>query len=195
MTKLLIVDCDGTLREPKNDSKHINSPEDQKIILGADKAVSYYHNQGYIIIAITNQGGVEKGYKTLKETVEEQVYTLKLFPEISHLYFCPDIRGNQLVKVGLRNGDFYFEEYKRSDFLYLNIPGELKYKSFRKPGNGMLMVAIDSLETYPERILYIGDRPEDKQAAISAEIDFLWADKWREMAPPTPSERSFGNRL
>ncbi len=186
MTKLLIVDCDGTLREPQSDAKHIHSPKDQQIIPGADKALSYYHNQGYIIIGITNQGGVEKGYKTLKNTIEEQVYTLRLFPEILYIYFCPDMRGNQLVKVGLRDDDFYVEEYKRSDFLYLNMPGELKYKSFRKPGNGMLMMAIDSLDKYPEQILYVGDRPEDKQAAMTAEINFLWADKWREMIPQNP---------
>jgi len=28
-------------------------------------------------------------------------------------------------------------------------------------------------------VLYVGDRPEDEQAAAAATVPFMWADKWR----------------
>lgn len=57
-TKLLLLDCDGTIREPRSGAKFIQRPEDQKIIAGADKAIAHYHQEGWILVGITNQGGV-----------------------------------------------------------------------------------------------------------------------------------------
>ena len=34
-------------------------------------------------------------------------------------------------------------------------------------------------DTMTEQILYVGDRPEDEQAAKAAGVDFMWADEWR----------------
>jgi D-glycero-D-manno-heptose 1,7-bisphosphate phosphatase len=31
----------------------------------------------------------------------------------------------------------------------------------------------------PEEVLMVGDRPEDQQAASSANIPFMWAEDWR----------------
>ena len=39
MTKILFVDCDGTIREPSSGAKFIQNPHDQKIIKGADEAI------------------------------------------------------------------------------------------------------------------------------------------------------------
>jgi phosphoglycolate phosphatase-like HAD superfamily hydrolase len=40
----------------------------------------------------------------------------------------------------------------------------------------MLLAASDLV---CDRILYIGDRPEDEAAAKSAGFSFLWAEDWR----------------
>ncbi len=42
MTKLLLVDLDGTIRELLSGEKFIQYPQDQKIIKGADKAIAHY---------------------------------------------------------------------------------------------------------------------------------------------------------
>ena len=63
MTKLLLVDCDGTIRKPITRNQFIQHPRDQKIIAGARCAIAHFHNRGYTIIGITNQGGVAMGYK------------------------------------------------------------------------------------------------------------------------------------
>lgn len=68
----------------------------------------------------------------------------------------------------------------RSSFLHPNVKGEFLYSSFRKPGSGMIMLAIDSFEGSPDDCWMVGDREEDALAAAAAGVDFLWADAWRE---------------
>jgi len=45
----------------------------------------------------------------------------------------------------------------------------------------MLQVAIfrESAIARPEEILFVGDRPEDEQAAANAGVAFQWAADWR----------------
>jgi D-glycero-D-manno-heptose 1,7-bisphosphate phosphatase len=138
------------------------------VIYGADKAIHYYYEQGFTIVGVSNQGGVEKGYKTLKNAINEQLYSLGLFPQISHIFFCPDFRGMKLYKVSLKSDNCTYEVFNRKDFTCPDKCDKLLYDSFRKPGAGMLKIAIDSLNDYPKEVLYVGDSDEDKVAAIAA---------------------------
>lgn len=63
---LLLVDLDGTIREPLSGKKYFQHPQDQQIILGADVAINAYKNNS-LIVGITNQGGVAAGYKSIQE--------------------------------------------------------------------------------------------------------------------------------
>lgn len=67
--KLLLTDCDGTLRESASGEKFIHNPRDQQIINGADKAIAYYHFKGWLIIGISNQAGVNAGHKSLEDVI------------------------------------------------------------------------------------------------------------------------------
>lgn len=95
-TKLLILDMDGTVRRPKSGAKFINDPLDQEIIPEAQRAIASYKAQGYIIVGATNQGGVAAGHKQLEDAIQEQYQTLRLCPEIHHIYFCPDNANGHL---------------------------------------------------------------------------------------------------
>lgn len=163
MKKILFLDCDGTIRQPLGGSKFISHPQDQRIIPGADEAIAHYHRQGYRCIGITNQGGVASGYKSLEDTIVEQRYTLKLFPELEAIYFCPDYEGLICWKVTRS------EERKIFD-----ADG-----NFRKPGAGMIMLAAIEFEGILAESTMTGDRPEDEAAAANAGVSFLWADVWR----------------
>ena len=85
MSKLLMVDLDGTIRQCKsNPNGFINSPEDQEIIFGADKAIRHYHENGWKIVGISNQGGCSainpetgRPYKILEDAFTESHYTLE----------------------------------------------------------------------------------------------------------------------
>lgn len=151
MTKLLLLDCDGTIREPASDSKFIQHPRDQRLIKGVVEAIAQYHRDGWEIYGISNQGGVAAGHKSLDEAISEQAYTLSLIPEVKAIYICPDFEGEKVLWIS-RN---FINNHSRLDFPHETMPWEFRYKNFRKPGSGMLMLAIDSLEQYPDEILYV----------------------------------------
>jgi D-glycero-D-manno-heptose 1,7-bisphosphate phosphatase len=173
MIKLLLVDLDNTVRQPKSGGRFIQSPEDQEVIPGADSAIETWFKNGWTIIAVSNQGGVAAGYRSLDQCIAEQRYTLSLLTRIDRIYFCPDFEGEIAWCVD-RSGTLKFV---RSSFTYPDFP-ELLYQSFRKPGSGMLKLAIDNLDKYPDKIIMVGDRPEDREAAMNAGVEFIRAEDW-----------------
>lgn len=164
---ILILDMDGTVRVKRGgvpgDLKagFIQTPDDQEIIPGAAKAIESYAQEGWLIMGASNQGGVEAGKKTLESCFEEQLYTLKLVPELHKIYFCPDYEGKQLGVV-----------YR----CHFNLQYPKGYLSFRKPEPGMIQYIKLTHEC--DRVLFVGDRPEDEQAASKAGVDFQWAKDW-----------------
>lgn len=171
MNKLLLLDCDGTLREPASGEKFIQHPLDQQVISGADKGVAHAHEQGWTIIAISNQGGVEAGYKTLEDAIAEAHYTLELFPQILCIYICPDFQGKHCWLIGRKHDEV---PVHTTDW------GKEFIGSFRKPQPGMLNAAI-KMSGFPDsksEYFYIGDRSEDEEAGMRAGVNFMPADIW-----------------
>jgi D-glycero-D-manno-heptose 1,7-bisphosphate phosphatase len=122
--KLLLLDCDGTIRESKSGERFIKEPRDQVAIVGAVRAIKGYSD--HKIYGITNQIGVGQGHKTLRDAIEEQLVTLELFPEIKEILFCPDRKGIDCYGVGRKYLISYGDRYSQ-------LKG-----SFRKPNDGMI---------------------------------------------------------
>ena len=160
---LLIVDLDGTVRSPRSDNKFIEHPGDQKIIPGAEGAIAYFASVGWKIVAVTNQAGVAAGKKSLTSCVKEQQQTMILLPEIEEVYFCPDFAGKKC---------FCVTSTEVRDYNKHQLSG-----TFRKPNPGMLLLVMEIHN--PGKTMFVGDRPEDKQAANSAKIKFQQAENWR----------------
>ncbi len=164
MTKIIFFDLDGTLRQTKSGKIFINEPEDQQPIEGTQKALAYYQEKGFLLIGITNQGGVAAGHKSMESAIEEQRITLQLFPELSEIFFCPNwgescyqlSRGNQLLEFSAP------------------LSGDGTAISCRKPGHGMRLTAARSIADLSDCWM-IGDRPEDEACALAAGIKFIWA--------------------
>ena len=163
MNRILILDMDGTCREPASGQQFIQHPMDQRIIPGADTALARYHAEGWLIFGASNQGGVAAGKKSLEDCGLEQICTLRLLPQIHKIYFCPDYDGRQLGCV-----------YPTSFQMLRATTG---YSSFRKPGSGMIEYVLATHSV--DECLFIGDRPEDEQAADGAGRPFMWAEAWR----------------
>ena len=161
---LLILDLDGTVREPLSDNKFIQHPRDQQIIKGASSAISYFASSGWKIVGVTNQAGVASGKKSLQSCIKEQQYTLHLLPQIDEIYFCPDFEGRKCFCVN-RSEVYNYSKHQESG-------------KFRKPDPGMLNLAIEMHK--PDKVLMIGDRPEDREAAKAAGIKFQHAESWRQ---------------
>lgn len=173
MTKILFVDLDGTIREPKSGAKFISelNPYDQRIIEGADKAIAHYYEHGWHIVGISNQGGIAAGHRSFESVVKEMQYTLELVPQLHSIYFCPDFEGNECWYVS------------RNEVLEEGSREEKLIGKYRKPNSGMielvLMMIEDEGSDARDTSMMVGDRPEDKEAAINAGINFQDAIIWR----------------
>lgn len=162
---LLLVDLDGTIREPLSGAQHFQHPKDQRIIAGVEVALQAYQKD-WLIVGITNQAGVAAGHKTIQECIQEQQYTLQLLPQLKEIYFCPDFEGRKCFRVTPHNAH--------------NHSQTKWFRQYRKPNPGMLKLAMVRHNYLPEDCLYVGDRPEDETAAQRAGIAFEWAWAWLE---------------
>jgi len=172
--KFLFSDLDGTIRQSKSDSDFIQSPFDQEPIPGAKEAIAAYKEKRWNILGITNQGGVEAGHKTIEACIAEQRQTLKLFPEMNEIFFCPDYAGKKCLRIRLNYppATYSIEYIETWTTTY-----------FREPGWGMIALAKQLYGIEEKRncsYLMVGDREEDKGCAIGANVNFMWAKDWRE---------------
>lgn len=187
--KLLLLDLDGTIR-CSTTGNFIESPEGQKPMLGASEAIKHYADRGWKIAGISNQGGIAAGHKNLESTIDEMWVTLGLFPEIKYIFFCPDFEGKRCIFLNAKNPEIvkYSLEEDEGYKQLIPTPG----LSFRKPGVGMLILAIEKLSNenhatfrdatdwHPDYdCWFVGDREEDKGAAEALGINYLNAETWR----------------
>jgi D-glycero-D-manno-heptose 1,7-bisphosphate phosphatase len=178
---------DGTVRVRKGsetgklESGFIRHPTDQEIIPGAYKAIRQYCHEGWRVVGASNQGGVTAGKKSLEDCIKEQRYTIKLERNIRYIMFCPDYEGQAIGVVSYPTAT----SIETRDQLKNNTEETLVsgvFSSFRKPSPGMIEYALAVEAQINKRkvdeILFVGDRPEDEQAAQAANIPFMWAKDW-----------------
>lgn len=171
MNGLMFLDLDGTVRKTKSGDKFINDPHDQELITGVWEVCRYYEDKGWYLIGITNQGGVEKRFKSLENCIEEQRYTLKMLPYLRAIYFCPNFSGDICYRVDWNMS---------TDCYKITNPWLSETHSFRKPGIGMVKIALKQFNVEDETPKWlIGDSETDKQCANLAGLRFIWADVWR----------------
>ena len=164
--KILFLDLDGTIRQPKSGAKFINNPEDQELLPGVAAAIAHYKNQGWLLIGVTNQGGVAAGHKSIEDAIKEQQVTLEI-AKLDIIYFSPTYEGLECYKITNQAKDI-IKQFSIQEF-----------GSFRKPGPGMLNLPLKYLGVQPEDCWMVGDRSEDEQAAVAARVNFCPADVWR----------------
>jgi D-glycero-D-manno-heptose 1,7-bisphosphate phosphatase len=156
----LCLDLDGTVRRTKSGEPFIRNKEDIELMPGMENLIWKYRQMGYLIIAISNQGGVAHGFKLPMEIENEMDYTKRLFkanPFHSMQWCYHDERGT-------------VEPYCHRSL-------------WRKPNIGMLANAES--EAYSAGIiidwgksLFVGDRPEDEECAKNAGIKFEHIDSF-----------------
>lgn len=175
MTKILFLDLYGTVRRPKSEATFINEPLDQEIIPGVTEAIARYAD--YVVIGITNQGGVAAGKKSLDSAIAEQKYTMQLLPQLLEIYLCPDFEGRQCYHLTSTNNVIRCAEI---DFEYRDDLSRCLGQC-RKPNPGMVEITIAeiSLKVNRKDCLFVGDRSEDQSCALAANIPFMWATDWR----------------
>jgi len=145
----LFLDRDGVINI---DHGYVHMPENFSFIEGIFDIVSFANHAGYLVVVVTNQAGVGRGYYT-----EEQFYALTRWMvarfserggQIDAVYFCP-----------------YHPEQGIGDYR--------RESSFRKPAPGMLLQAKMDLGIDLERSIIIGDRLTDMIAGRAAGVGTL----------------------
>lgn len=154
----LFLDFDGTIRyNGKNPGDYIDGPDSVALYDGVEEKLWDYRDRGWVLIGVTNQGGVAFGFKTVDENRDEVDATIELFEEnpFHDIYCCEWHPDGDSVPYGNKS-------------------------LLRKPHYGMLVMAeVEMLERGRlvnwEKSLLVGDRREDKECAEAAGIDFEWA--------------------
>ena len=136
MNKAIFLDRDGIINEEIGD--YVKRFEDFKLLPHLAETLKKYQSQGFLIIVITNQGGLAKGLYNLTELNKMHQYFLtemkKAGVGIAEIYFCPhhpDFNGNCLC---------------------------------RKPGSLLVEKAMARFDIDPKASYFIGDRPRDAEA-------------------------------
>ncbi len=164
MARLFLLDIDGTIAD--RDSTEIY-PE----------ALDFFVRTSSNIAFVTNQGGpachdagwdFSDKFPSLEEVEARLITILDSLPPGSgkhyDLYVCYAYRQRNGAVIILKSDKFVF-------------PASTE-EAHRKPNPGMLLQAMADYQVEPHETLMIGDRPEDKGAAIAAGVAFIWAHEF-----------------
>ena len=139
MKKALFLDRDGVINVEK---EYLYKIDDFEFIDGIFELCSYYQNLGYLIIVVTNQSGISRGYYSQEDFNILTKWMIQEFSKknikINKVYFCPH---------------------------HPDISGEC---SCRKPKNGMLLEAQKDFSIDLRNSLLVGDKERDIEAGLNA---------------------------
>lgn len=94
MTKALFLDRDGTINV---DYGYVHEPEKFVFIDGVFDFCRMAQENGYLIIVVTNQSGIERGYFTEADFAAITKYMVDKFAEagvtITDVFHCPSLEG------------------------------------------------------------------------------------------------------
>jgi D-glycero-D-manno-heptose 1,7-bisphosphate phosphatase len=138
MNKALFLDRDGIVNE---DTKYLHKAEDVVFIDGIFELCRIAQQKGYILIVVTNQAGIARGYFT-----EEDVLTLHEWMK------------KQFAEKGIHISDFYYSPYHPSGV----IEQYKKDSNCRKPKPGLFIQAINDHNIDLNQSLMVGDKQSDR---------------------------------
>lgn len=120
------------------------------MIEGAGEAVAAFNARGYLVVIVTNQAGIARGYFGEEELHRFNTLILeelsKSHARVDAIYFCPFHR------------DAVSDAYRHADH------------PDRKPNAGMLLKAAIDHPIDLARSVMIGDQPTDMEAARKAGV-------------------------
>jgi len=151
---LVVLDRDNTLVEDKSYlGKDENWKEQIRILDEVIEGLKILRKKAKIVVA-SNQSGIARGYYDEKRAIEVNKEIAKRLEEqgvvLDGWYFCPYIGEDYAKEKGLEKNEW------------------VKETDLRKPGIGMIKIAINELNLENPEIFFIGDKYEDVLAGINA---------------------------
>ena len=147
--KVLFLDRDGVINK---NIGYVHSIQNFIWLKNVKKAIKYAYTKKYLIIVISNQSGVARGFYTENDVK-------KLHKEIN----------KQLRKINCKIHDFFYCPYHPKY-------GSKKYKKdsfLRKPNPGMILKAIKKWNIDKSKSIMIGDQKTDMIASKKAGLKFI----------------------
>lgn len=143
----LFLDRDGVLNEDKG---YVHRWDDFDWVTGAREAVAAFNRAGWLVIVVTNQSGIGRGYYAEEDM---QALHARMNAELAEagarvdaIYFCPE------------HPEAPVERYRHPD------------PPNRKPNPGMILQALADWPIDRERSILVGDKTSDMEAATRAGI-------------------------
>jgi D-glycero-D-manno-heptose 1,7-bisphosphate phosphatase len=163
MYRALFLDRDGVINV---DHAYVCKPESFEFVDGIFDLVRRARELGYLVIVVTNQAGIGRGYFSEDEFLALTEWMRAEFASrgaaIDAVYFCPD---HPLHGLG---------RYRRDS-------------PMRKPAPGMLLQARDEFGIDMARSVMVGDKRTDMQAGAAAGVGtLLWLNPNEEGGPGEP---------
>lgn len=156
----LFLDLDGTVRGSASGKEFYEGVADIGIYPNVVEKITAYRELGFLILGITNQGGVAHGHKNLEDVYAESRETDYLTGNLFDIiYACPCHENGMIFPFGIRS------------------PG-------RKPAYGMLAVleflCYQHLNCQVDwnRSILVGDRAEDKNCAGAFGLPYVPAQEF-----------------
>jgi D-glycero-D-manno-heptose 1,7-bisphosphate phosphatase len=144
--KALFLDRDGVINVEKN---YVYKIEDFEFVEGIFDTLKIYNQAGHILIIITNQAGIGRGYYSEEAFNKLNSWMLKVFQDrgvhIHKVYYCPC------------HPEFGLGKYKQDC-------------SFRKPKPGMILQAAKEFNIDLANSILVGDKGTDIKAGINAGV-------------------------
>ena len=139
MNKAVFLDRDGVINL---DKAYVSKIEDFEFCEGVFEALKHFQNLGYLLIVVTNQSGIGRGYYSEEDF---QILTVCMQKELLH------------VKIKI-------------DAIYHCPHAPEVNCACRKPKSGMFLKAIEDFDIDVANSWMIGDKETDMEAAIVAGI-------------------------
>lgn len=135
--KAVFLDRDGTINIDRN---YLYKTEDFEFLPGAAEALRLLQSSGFLLIIITNQSGIARGYFTESDYLRLTDWMLGKFKDyginISGVYYCPHLPDAEII------------EYR-------------KVCNCRKPATGLFEQAVRDFDIDLSMSYAVGDRQRD----------------------------------
>ncbi|MCX7986427.1 MAG: HAD family hydrolase [Bacteroidales bacterium] len=155
MNKAVFLDRDGVINNDEG-LYYIYRPEDFKINPGIAESIAMLNKSGFLVIVVSNQGGIGKGLYNKEDT--EQLHKLL---------------KTKITQNGGRIDEIYYCPHHPDTGLCL----------CRKPSGLMIEKAIARFSLDKTQCYLIGDSPRDIEAAENAGIKGILVPKNADILP------------
>ncbi len=137
MRQAVFLDRDGVINEEVN---YLSEPEQLRLIPGAAEAIRRMNQRGMLVIVVTNQAGVARGY----------------YPE-SRIVIVHEALAGLLAQAGAHIDRFYYCPHHPTE----GLPPYRVECNCRKPKPGLLLQAAQDFDLDLKRCFMIGDNHSD----------------------------------